>query len=105
MMKNAKLHYNFRHNHLVPLVGFRVDLYEDENEYGWGRMDESISFVIEKIDMKKNKLYVKVYHLRYTGSHKHIGEHYEDSHKVFEIDLNKGWDEWNVKEVKEKEVK
>jgi len=99
----AKLHYNFRHNHLVPLVGFRVDLYENEDEYGWGRMDESVSFVVEKIE--NNKLYVKVYHMKHIGEYKHIGKHLEDSHKLYEVDLSKDFDESNVKEVKEIDTK
>ena len=80
-----------------------MDLYENRDEYGWGQMDESVSFVVEKIE--NNKLYVKVYHIKYKGEHKHIGEHFDDSHKLYEIDLSKNFDEGNVKEVKEIDTK
>ena len=94
MNNKPKLHYSFSHNHLVPLIGFRVDLHENGDFFD--RQDESVSFVIEKIE--NNKLSVRVYHLRYTKTR---GEHLEDSRKTFEIDLNKSWSEWNIKEIKE----
>ena len=103
MGDKSKLHYNFRHSHLIPLIGFRVDLYENKDKYGWGDMDESVAFIIERIE--NNKLYVKVYHIKYKREYTHIGEHLEDSHKLYEIDLSKGFNEGNVKEIKEIEVK
>ena len=94
-----KLHYSFSHNHLVPLIGFRVDLHENGDFFDF--MDESVCFNIEKIE--NNKIYVRVYHVRYIN--KIRGEHLEDSNKLYEIDLSKGWDKWNVKEIKEENDK
>ena len=90
-----KLHYSFSHNHLVPLIGFRVDLHENGDFLD--HMGESVCFNIEKIE--NHKLYVRVYHIRYID--KVRGKHLEDSNKLYEIDLSKGWDKWNVREIKE----
>jgi len=95
MNNKPKLHYSFSHNHLVPLIGFRVDLHENGDFFDG--MDESVCFILEKIE--NNKLYVRVYHLRYINKVK--GGHLEDSNKLYEIDLSKDWSKWNVKEIKE----
>ena len=95
-MNKPKLHYSFSHNHLVPLIGFRVDLHENGDFFD--SMDESVCFILEKIE--NNKLYIRVYHVRYIN--KVRGEHLENSGKLYEIDLSKNWREWNVKEAKEK---
>jgi len=52
MNNKSKLHYSFSHNHLVPLIGFRVDLHENGDFLD--HMDESVCFVLEKIENSKS---------------------------------------------------
>ena len=91
-MKKAKLFYGFRHNHLVSLIGFRVDLIESGDF--WHMPDESIMF--EVLGVKDNKLLIKVFHVVYEGRKNCVGKHTEDSQKIYEIDLSKKWNEDNI---------
>ena len=95
MKKKSKLHYSFIHNHLIPLIGFRVDLYK--NNKIDGIVDERVAFVIE--DIKDKKLLVRIYHVVYEGNKKRIAKHLKDIHNLYEIDLTKKWDENNVKKL------
>lgn len=92
--RKPKLVFDFRHNHLIPLVGFRVDLHEDRNP--WGRMDESVCFDIIKVTPKK--MIVRMWHLLYD---KNLGEQCEDSLGLYEVDLTKSFNEHNVKYLKQ----
>lgn len=88
-MRKPKLIARFRHGHLIPKVGFRVDLREDGNE--WGSMDKSICF--EVLEASKEKIKIRLYHVGYD---KNVGEHYEDSWGLYEIGLNIPYKENNI---------
>jgi len=90
--RKPKLIGRFRHSHLIN-CGLRVDLHEDEDE--WGRMSESLCYEI--LEASKEKLKIRVWHIIYEDN---IGEQCEDSLGIFEIDLTAPYNKNNLKFIR-----
>lgn len=90
MNKKSKLFARFRHSHLIN-VGLRVDLQESGNEFG--NLNESVAFEI--LEANNKKLKIKLWHVIYDEAG--VGRQADDSWDIYEIDLEKPYNEKNTK--------